>query len=182
MSQSGKKNKLEKLGLSLERVIYPLSRYLSFVSMIASLIMMFLVTADVFLRRFLNSPIFGAYEIGKILLSILVFCGVAYVMSEKGHVVVDTLTRLYPKRIQRTVYAVSYFLSMIIVALISWQSVAYGLAMLRIGETSVLLRILYAPFIFIVAFGSALLFLVILVQFIYAIAGVDEKAPPVGFW
>jgi len=62
------------------------------------------------------------------------------------------------------------------VALRSWQSALYGLDMLRLGETSVLLRILVSPFIFIVAFGSAVFFLVILVQFIYILAGVDEDS------
>jgi TRAP-type C4-dicarboxylate transport system permease small subunit len=180
--QSKDKGTLEKFGNSLERVIFPLSKYLAFISMIASMIMMFLVTSDVFLRRVFNSPIFGAYEIGKFLLSVLVFCGVAFVMSEKGHVIVDTLTRLYPRAAQRAVYAVAYLLSMAIMAMISWLTAGYGLYMFRVGETSALLKILHAPFIFVVALGSAVFFFVLLVQFIYAIAGVDEKAPPVGFW
>ena len=116
------------------------------------------------------------YEIGKVLLVIVVFCGVAYVMSVKGHVMVDTLVRLYPKRLQAVVAGIAYFLSLIIVALISWQSTAYGLDMVRVGETTVLLRILVSPFIFVVAFGSAVLFLVVLVQFIYILAGVDEDS------
>ena len=176
MKQSGDKGTLEKLGFSLERVIYPFSRVISILSMIAAVAMMLIVTADVFMRRALNQPIFGAYEIGKVLLVIVVFCGVAYVMSVKGHVVVDTLVRLYPKKLRTVVNGIAYFLSLLIVALISWQSAVYGLDMVRVGETSVLLRILVSPFIFIVAFGSAILFLVILVQFIYILAGVDEDS------
>ena len=135
------------------------------------------------MRRALNSPIFGSYEIGKVLLVIVVFCGVAYVMTVKGHVVVDTLSRLYPKRLQTVVSGIAYFLSLVIVALISWQSALYGLEMLRLGETSVLLRILVSPFILIVAFGSAVLFLVILVQFIYTLAGgdVDSESTTCGW-
>ena len=176
MKKADANETLKKLGFSLERVIYPFSKGISILSMIAAVAMMFLVTADIFMRRALNQPIFGAYEVGKVLLVIVVFCGVAYVMSVKGHVVVDTLVRLYPRRLQRVVTAIAYLLSLIIVALISWQSAIYGMDMVRVGETSVLLRILVAPFIFIVAFGSAVLFLVILVQFIYILAGVDEDS------
>ena len=174
MKQSGSGRGLVKLGFSLERVIYPFSRGITVLSMIAAVAMMLLVTVDVFMRRALNQPIFGAYEIGKVLLVIVVFCGVAYVMSVKGHVMVDTLVRLYPKKLQIAVARIAYFLSLIIVALISWQSAVYGLDMVRVGETTVLLRILVSPFIFVVAFGSAVLFLVILVQFIYTLAGVGE--------
>lgn len=176
MKQSGDKRTLEKLGFSLERVIYPFSRVISVLSMVAAVAMMLIVTADVFMRRALNQPIFGAYEVSKVLLVIVVFCGVAYVMSVRGHVVVDTLARLYPRKLHTVVNGIAYFLSLSIVALISWQSVVYGLEMVRVGETSVLLRILVSPFIFIVAFGSAILFLVILVQFIYILAGVDEDS------
>lgn len=182
MKQSDDKGTLEKLGFSLERVIYPLSRWTSSVSMIAALIMMFLVTADVFMRHVFNQPIFGSYEVGQFLLTIVIFCAVGFVMATKGHVVVDTLTRLYPKILRSVTYSIAYFLSMIIEALISWYSAVYGLDMLRIGNTSMLLGIPVYPFIFLAAFGSAVLFFVILVQFIYAIAGVDEEAPPVGFW
>ena len=176
MKQSGTGRRLVKLGFSLERVIFPFSKGISVLSMIAACMMMLLVTVDVFMRRALNQPIFGAYEIGKVLLVIVVFCGVAYVMSVKGHVVVDTLVRLYPKKLQIAVAGIAYFLSLIIVALISWQSAVYGLDMVRVGETTVLLRILVSPFIFVVAFGSAVLFLVILVQFIYILAGVGEDS------
>jgi TRAP-type C4-dicarboxylate transport system permease small subunit len=176
MKQSDAKETLKKFGFSLERVIYPFSKGISILSMVAAVAMMLLVTADVFMRRALNQPIFGAYEVGKVLLVIVVFCGVAYVMSVRGHVMVDTLVRLYPKSLRRVVTAIAYLLSLIIVALISWQSAIYGLDMVRVGETSVLLRILVSPFIFIVAFGSAILFLVILVQFIYILAGVDEDS------
>ncbi len=176
MKQSTNGRALMKLGFSLERVIYPFSRWISILSMIAAVVMMFLVTVDVFMRRVLNAPILGSYEIGKVLLVMVVFFGVAYVMSVKGHVAVDTVTRLYPKKLQLVVSGIAHFLSLLIVALISWQSAVYGLDMLRVGETSVLLRILVSPFILIVAFGSAVLSLVILVQFIYLLAGVDEDS------
>ncbi len=176
VEQSTIERPLIKLASSLEKVIYTLSRWLSILSMVAATIMMFLVTVDVFMRRALNRPILGSYEIGKELLVIVVFCGVAYVMTVKGHVMVDTLTRLYPRRLQVVVAGIAHFLSLLIIALISWQSAAYGFEMFRVGETSVLLRIVFYPFIFVVAFGSAVLFLVILVQFIYALGGVDEDS------
>ena len=68
MKQANDRSNLMKLGFSLERVIYPLSKGLSILSMIAAVVMMFMVTTDVFMRRVLNSPIFGSYEIGKVLL------------------------------------------------------------------------------------------------------------------
>ena len=144
-------------------------------AMVAAMIMMFLVVADVFMRRFLNMPILGSSEIQRILLTMVIFFSVAYVMSLKGHVVVDTLTRLYPKKLQIIASAVALFLSMLIIAAISWQTTLYGMEALDVGERSVLLRIPTSPFIFVVAFGSAILFLVILAQFLSVVAGKNNK-------
>jgi hypothetical protein len=63
---------------------------------------------------------------------------------------------------------------MLILALICWQSLLYGIAMLRAGERLVLLQIPISPFIFVVSFGYAVFFLVALVQFIFNLAGVEE--------
>lgn len=173
MEQSENRETLKKIGQSLEKVIFPFSRWISVVAMIAAVAMMLLITVDVFMRRVLNSPILGSYEIGKVLLVIVVFFGAAYVMTVRGNVMVDTLARLYPRKLQQIVSGIAHFLSLLIVALICWQSAVYGFHMLEVGETSVLLRILVAPFILVVAFGSAALFMVILVQFIYTLAGID---------
>ena len=164
---------IRKAARVLERLIYPLARWVSYIAMAATVAMMFLVTIDVFMRRALNNPILGSYEVGKILLVIVVFFSVAWVMAVRGHVFVDSLTRLYPPKLKKISAVLANFLSLLIVALICWQSFVYGVDMVRVRETSVLLRILVGPFILIVAFGSALLFLVILVQFVYTLAGVE---------
>jgi len=95
-------------------------------------------------------------------------------MTVRGHIVVDSITRLYPRKLNSMVTGFTQILSMIILALICWQSISYGLTMLQAGENMVLLRISVSPFIFIVAFGCALFFLVVLVQFIFTLAGIDE--------
>ncbi len=158
----------------LTKIIYQVSRWLSFVSVAAAAGMMFLIAADVFMRRVFHAPIFGTYDVIKVLLVVIVFCAVAYVMSVREHVVVDSITHLYPKRFRRVITGISQILSMLILALIGWQSFNYGMAMLRVGERLVLLKIPMSPFVFIVAFGYVIFFIVVLVQFILTLAGVDE--------
>jgi TRAP-type C4-dicarboxylate transport system permease small subunit len=60
-----KENSMIRLSLSLQRIAYPFTKWLSILSILSCISMMFLVTADVFLRRVFNSPIMGSYEIGK---------------------------------------------------------------------------------------------------------------------
>jgi TRAP-type C4-dicarboxylate transport system permease small subunit len=163
-----------KLATILAGVVYPLSRWFSYISMVACAGMMLVIAADVFMRRVFNAPIFGAYDVIKVLLVLIVFCAVAYVMMAKEHVLVDTLIRLYPGKLKRAVGTISCLLNMLILALICWQSLLYGISMLRAGEKLVLLQIPVSPFIFMVSFGYAVFFLVVLVQFIFTLAGVAE--------
>jgi len=142
--------------------------------MIAAAIIMLLTTVDILMRRFLDMTVKGCFEVCDYLLVVVVFCAVAYVMTVKGHVVVDVFTSRYPQRFQRALSVIALFLSLIIVGLICWGSIQLGLSQLRVGEASVLLKIPAAPFIFVLAFGSALLFLVIIIQFIRIFARVRE--------
>lgn len=150
-------------------------------SVIAAAGMMFVIAADVFMRRAFESPIFGSYDIVKVLLVIIVFCAVAYVMRIREHVVVDSITRLYPKKLKKVITAISQLLSMLILVLIGWQSISYGLTLLRVGENLVLLNIPMAPFVFVAAFGYAVFFMVVLAQFMLLLAGADEDTEQIPF-
>ena len=144
-------------------------------SMISLVALMLLVTVDVIMRRALNSPIYGSYEIEKFMLTIVVFMVLAYIMSNKGHIVVNTFTSSFPPRLRRVATSLGYLLTLIIIGLICWGSVIYGVDMVKAGEKSLLLPIPVAPFIFIAAYGSAILFLATLFHFLYILAGVEKK-------
>jgi TRAP-type C4-dicarboxylate transport system permease small subunit len=116
----------------------------------------------------------GTFEVCTSLLVVTVFCAVAWVMVMRGHVEVDVFTRKYPAKFQRPLSVIALFLSLIIVVLICWGSIILGLDQMRVGEASVLLKIPVAPFVFVIAFGSALLALVIIIQFIRIFARVKE--------
>ncbi len=166
------------LAYLLAKLVYSISRGLSVLSMVATAAMMLLIAADVFMRRAFNSPIFGAFDVIKVLLVITVFCAVSCVMISKEHVIVDSLTRLYPARMKKIAGAVVHLLNMAILGVISWQSFSYALAMWKVGEKLVLLKIPITPFILVVALGYAVFFLVVLVQFILTLAGIEEKTRP----
>jgi TRAP-type C4-dicarboxylate transport system permease small subunit len=158
----------------VERPIYRFSRWVTIFSAIAAIIIMLLVTVDVLMRRFLNMPITGSFEISCSLLVVIVFCCVAWVMTERGHIVVDIISGKYPRRLGAVMSSFALFCSMIVVGLICWGSIRFGLEQYRVGEASVLLRLPVAPFVFVLAFGSALLAVVILIQFINSLSGSRE--------
>lgn len=158
----------------VERPIFRFSSWLTVISAAAALGIMLLVTVDVLMRRFLNMPITGSFEISCALLVVIIFCCVAWVMTIRGHIVVTIFSNKYPQRLGHVIGTIALFLSMIVVGLICWGSILFGLEQARVGEASVLLRLPVAPFVFVLAFGSALLALVIFIQFINALSGTKE--------
>lgn len=171
--QSGRS--LANIALSIDRVISPIVRWTSVLSMISLVAMMLLVTVDVILRRAFNSPIYGSYELEQLMLVFILYTAIAYIMSRRGHIVVNTLTIYFPKSLYSVVTGVAYFLCLILLSLIFWGTLHYGLSQLKVGETTWLLKLPVAPFIFIVAFGSILTFFATLFHFIYILAGVEKK-------
>lgn len=158
----------------VEGPIYRFSRWVIVISGIAAIIIMVLTTADILMRRFLDMPIRGGLEITSALLVVLGACSFAWIMTEKGHIVVNLVTSKYPQRLRGVILSIALFLSLIMVGLICWGSILFGLQEFRIGEASVLIGIPMAPIIFMLAFGSVLLGLVILVQFINSFTRAKE--------
>ena len=59
------KQKLRQNIYLFERRLNTFAKWIAVVAMIAAVAMMFLVVADVFMRRFLNMPILGSNEIQR---------------------------------------------------------------------------------------------------------------------
>ncbi|MDP2916322.1 MAG: TRAP transporter large permease subunit [Dehalococcoidia bacterium] len=132
--------------------------------------MMFLIAADVVLRYVFNSPIPGALDMSEFMLIIVFFLGVAYVGVKKGHVAVDLVTsRLSPKP-REVLSSVTAFLSLLLFSMLIWRTVAYAMWSWETGATSLMLRAPLMPFILLIAFGSLLLAIVLLGDFLNALA------------
>lgn len=144
------------------------ARKLNMIAAIAIVIMMSLTCADVILRLF-RKPVPGTYEMVSFLGAIVVSFALAHTSVEKGHVAVSLIVRLFPARVQAVIESMIAVLGMILFGLIAWQSLLYGLDCQRVGEVSLTLQIPFYPVIYGVAFGSAAVCFVLLVDLINAI-------------
>jgi TRAP-type C4-dicarboxylate transport system permease small subunit len=136
--------------------------------------MMALTCADVFLRLF-RMPIPGTYEIVSFMGAIAVSFAIAHTSVEKGHVAVDLLVQLFPKRVQAVIEIAIACFGIILFALIAWQSVVYGLDCQRSGEVSVTLQMPFYPIIYGVALGAAVECLVLFLDFANAISKLRNR-------
>jgi len=151
-----------------------LARRLGIVAAASIFFMMALTCADVILRLF-RMPIPGTYEIVSFMGAVAVSFAVARTSVENGHVAVSLVVQLLPKRAQGLVEGIIAILGIILFALIAWQSTLYALDCQRSGEVSLTLQLPFYPIIYGIAFGAVIVCLVLLVDFLNAIASMRHR-------
>ncbi len=151
---------------ALEKINDSLNKILMFVGSVAVLFLMSLATVNVCLRFFLNAPYRGAYELVGFLGAIVIAFALGHTQKRKDHIVVDILTEKFPKKVNRILDGINYFITMIFFAIVSWQVFIWGMKISQSGEVSETLKIVFHPFIYSVAFGFAIFSLTLIIDFI----------------
>lgn len=151
-----------------------LAKRLGIIAAVAIFSMMALTCVDVILRLF-RMPIPGTYEIVSFIGAVAVSFAIAHTSVEKGHVAVSLVVQMLPKRAQAVIESILAVLGIILFALIAWQSVLYGLDCQSSGEVSLTLQLPFYPIIYGVALGAGVVCLVLLVDFLNAIASARRR-------
>ncbi len=156
-----------------ERKIAAFAGWMNWISAGALIIMMLLTTADVVLRLF-RHPIPGTFEIVGLLGAVVVSFSLGYTSIEKGHIAVEFLVRRFSTRVQTTVNAVHELVSLMFFLVLTWRSVIYGTELVKSGEVSSTLQMPTYPFVYGIAFGCGLLCIILGIEFLKSIRGVEK--------
>ena len=149
---------LEKINIFLNKVLLVLGS-------VAVLLLMSVATVNVVLRYPFKMPWRGAYEVVGFLGAVVIAFALGYTQKRKDHIVVDILTEKFPKKVNRVLDGVSYFLTTIFFAIVSWQVFVWGIRIWKSGEVSETLKVIFYPFIFSVGFGFVVFSLTLLIDF-----------------
>ncbi len=160
---------------AVQHAVFTGARALDMLAAAAIVAMMTLTCADVALR-FFRRPITGTYEMIAFLGALAVSLAIAHTSAEKGHVAVNLVVRLLPKRAQGVVESIIALLSLTLFALIAWHTVLYGLTSQRAGEVSLTLEFSLYPIIYGVAFGTGAVCIVCLVDLFDAVLKVSASS------
>ncbi|MFQ5960773.1 MAG: TRAP transporter small permease [Candidatus Methylomirabilales bacterium] len=160
----------EKTDATVDRSV----RLLAYLGGIMLLWLMGLTVVAVVMRYVFNAPILGAQDISELSLVLVVFFALAHCGWTGGHVAVDLIgTVLKPETLRWTDTLVRAISGLLFVY-VTWQTMRQGLDALEFGEASNLVEIPHFPFILVVAFGSAVYALVLLVQAVRVARGLPD--------
>ena len=150
----------------LVRVNDFLNKILMILGSVAVLSLMSLATVNVCLRFFFSAPYRGAYELVGFLGAMIIAFALGYTQKRKAHIVVDVLSEKFPKRINRVLDGINYFITMIFFAIVSWQVFVWGMKISRSGEVSETLKIAFHPFVYSVAVGFVVFSFTLMIDFL----------------
>jgi TRAP-type C4-dicarboxylate transport system permease small subunit len=136
--------------------------------------MMLLTCANIFMR-IVWMPVRGTFELMGYGGAIVTAFALGYTQTKRGHIAVDILVLKFSQKSQRILNCINYFICMIFFTIVSWQIARYATTLLKSGEVTETLGIIYYPFTYSVAFGFAILSLVFLNDFLKSILQKTEE-------
>lgn len=144
--------------MEIGRIIDKLGRaslLLSYVGAATLFLMMILVTIDVLGRYLFNCPILGVYEVTELSMVILVYSFLAHTQSRKAHIVVDELILFghMPERVRFFINILNHSAYLVMMLLFAWTGVKRALEFIDVGQTSMNLKLPYAPFTLFLVLG-----------------------------
>jgi TRAP-type C4-dicarboxylate transport system permease small subunit len=136
--------------------------------------MILLTCANIFIRQ-IFVPIPGTFELMGYAGAVVTAFALGYTQFTNGHISVDVLVNAYPKPLKRLVTVVNTGVCGVFFGLAAWHVMQKALTLMRVGELSETLRIIYYPFTLAVAFGCLILCLALFTDFLKALFSPKEK-------
>jgi TRAP-type transport system small permease protein len=138
------------------------SRIAALIAMIWVVPMMLLITADVFARYVLNSPIIGVAELSSKMM-IVIFLALAWCGVKDSHILIDIVMNQFPKPIQKVVDIIDLFISVGVLGWLIWTTfMRANYAITNNSYASYSMPIPEGPFFILVAVSFVLLLFVVI--------------------
>jgi TRAP-type C4-dicarboxylate transport system permease small subunit len=162
---------ISKFADSMVRVLSPVTAFLSKIGSGILVLMVIITVADVIGRKLFNMPVKGAYELGEMLLVVVVFLNLPNTEMQDGNVTIDILFVRFGQKAKRIIESLMYVLFLVISILFTWQLFVLASDEASGGFTTTTLNIPTSPVIFIGSFGCGILTLVVFARLIILMCG-----------
>lgn len=136
-----------------------------FIAGVAVLALMSLASINVGLR-IIQMPYRGTYELVAFLGAIVTAFALGDTQRRKSHIVVDILSDRYPLWLKKIVEMIGHLISALFFLVIGWVIFSWGRQIAASGEVSETLKIIYYPFVYLVALGFVILSITLFMDFI----------------
>lgn len=148
---------------------------LNWIAYIALGIMMVGTCTAVISRYVFNYTILGVYDVTGLIAVLVVAFGLTQTQIARGHISINYFTLKLGQRARAIVASVTWFISFGLFVVITWRLFAQAYNMQRVSDTTMTVLIPISPFAYALAVASALLCLVLLIDFTRSLAEARRK-------
>ena len=148
---------------SLEKLNRLVVNLFTFVAGLFLMGMVAITCANIFSRA-VWIPIRGTFELMGYAGAIVTAFALGYTQIKKGHIAVDILVGRYSKRSRKFIHIVNAALCMVFFGLAAWQMAVKAGILMKTGEVTETLQVIYYPFTYAVAAGCLVLALTLLTE------------------
>jgi len=113
--------------------------------------MMLLTFVDVVARYLFNFPLRGGFEVTELMLLVLIFAGLPLVSHADEHVTMDFIDRLLPQAALRVLVRAVHALCAALMFFLAWQMWLKAQTIGGYGDTTDVIKIPVAPFVYFMA-------------------------------
>ena len=145
------------LGNAVRRGIDRVTKGSHVVGQSVTMLMVFMISADVVMRYVFNDPIGGVLELTELMMVVLVFLAFGYVELENAQVRVDLLISRLRPRVRLYLEFFNAFIALGIFAIVAWQAIPRSIYLMKQGTITGYLHIPQGPFLLFIAFGCTVL-------------------------
>lgn len=156
----------EKISLWLNRLLMGIAGIF--------LVGMCLLTCANIVLRVTWVPIPGTFELMGFFCAVVTAFALGYTRMKRGHIAVNVLINTFSKRTRSVLSVINGAACMLFFSLAAWQVAKKATILMKTGEVTETLRIVYYPFTYAVAVGCIVLALVLLMDMIKAIVSLKE--------
>lgn len=140
---------------------------------VAVLALMSIASINVCLR-IISMPYRGTYEIVAFLGAIVTAFALGDTQMRKSHIIVDIITDRYPAWLKKVVDFIGYAVSTTFFLIISFVLFRWGSRIAASGEVSETLKIVYYPFVYLVAIGFVSLSITLFIDLIHTVSKKED--------
>lgn len=115
--------------------------------------MMALTAVDVVLRYFFSRPLAASFELTEMMMTMLIYLGIATLSLQRGHITIDLLGTLVtmPAKLEKATRVLFDLVMCTMLAGLAIQMIQYAWYLGRIGEATAVLKLPLAPLAWAIA-------------------------------
>lgn len=157
------------------KIVDSINLKMCYVAMVSLFVLMCMTTIDTIMRKTPLGGITDSIDLTELFLIFIVFCGLAFLESDRGHIRVDMFVNMMPKLLKKITEVFMYLLSAGILILLFISTFDDIGSTFESGAATQILQIPHWPFVVVVTVAIFLYAVTVLFHMIELIIGKNEE-------